>query len=252
MRRGRSVLTIATSLVLLLGACGRGDDEQRGQGITVFAAASLTDAMTEVALAFERRTGTVTVDLSFGPSSGLREQILAGAPADVFVSADTTNLQALVDAGEADEVEVFARNRLQIAVPPGNPVGVAGLADLARSELLVGLCAPQVPCGALARRVLDAAGVEAVPDTEATDARALLTMIAAGDLDAGLVYVTDVLAANGDVDGVDLPAGADLRTDYAIGALARGGGSQATADFVDFVVTGPGRAILASHGFGSP
>lgn len=237
------------AVALVAASCAGGDDGPSGP-VTVFAASSLTDAMTEIADAFERATG-VEVRLSFGPSSGLREQVLAGAPADVFASADPDNMERLVDAGAIDETTVLARNHLQIAVPAGNPAGVDGLGDFARSELFIGLCAPEVPCGAVARRALRHAGVEPAPDTEATDVRALLTQVASGDLDAGLVYVTDVRAAGAAVDGIALPADADVSTDYLIGTLGSGD-DDAADEFVDFAVSDAGRAILSSHGFGSP
>lgn len=244
-RFGWTVVAVA----LVAGSCGSSGDGGSSGSITVFAASSLTEAMTDIADAFERTAG-VEVRLSFGPSSGLREQVLAGAPADVFASADRDNMERLVDAGAVDETTVLVRNRLVIAVPAGNPAQVTDLADFARSELFVGLCALEVPCGAVARRALEGAGVDPAPDTEATDVRALLTQIASGDLDAGLVYVTDVRSADGEVDGIALAADADASTDYTIGTLV--GGEDLAVAFVDFAVSEAGRAILAEHGFESP
>jgi molybdate transport system substrate-binding protein len=180
--------------------------------------------------------------LSFAGSSSLRAQILDGAPADVFASASSTDMDAVTDRSE-----VFATNTLQVVVPADNPGDVAGLADLADPGLLVGLCAPQVPCGRLSRAALAAAGVEVAPDTEEPDVRSLLTKVAAGELDAGVVYRTDVLAAGEAVRGIDLPIGIDATAEYPIAALDPRGDA-----FVAFVLGDEGRAILAAHGFGPP
>jgi molybdate transport system substrate-binding protein len=211
--------------LLVVAACSGEEDD----AVIVFAAASLTDAFTEIA---DRYDGEVT--LSFAGSSALREQIDSGAPADVFASADAR------DAGEA-----FATNSLVIAVAPGNEAGVGGLADFARDELLLGLCAPEVPCGALARDALDLAGVEPSLDTEEPDVRALLAKVASGELDAGIVYRTDVEAA--EVDTVRVPKEHDVVASYPIAALTDAGES-----FVELVLSDEGRSILASHGFGPP
>jgi molybdate transport system substrate-binding protein len=223
------------AIVLLLAACGADDEET----LDVFAASSLTDAFAAIETAFED-SHDVDVVLNLGASSALREQILAGAPADVFAAADQSNVDAV-----AEDSEVFATNRLQIVVPSGNPGGVDGIDDLARDELLVGLCAEEVPCGALARQAVDDAGVTPVPDTEEPDVRSLLAKVAGGELDVGIVYRTDVLAAGDAVRGIDL----DVVATYPIAALDDGA---TAAAFVDFVLSDEGQAILADHGFGPP
>ena len=246
------VACLVVHLVIVAG-CGwapDGDDFDGSATVTVFAAASLSDAMTDLAAAFERETGT-TVESSFGPSSGLREQILAGAPADVFASARPADLETLLEAGEATDGRVLTTNAMQIAVPAGNPGEVDGLDDLARPELLVGLCAPEVPCGAYGREALAQVGVQPSIDTEATDARSLLTHLASGDLDAGLVYATDVLAAEGAVDGVDLPPGVDVEIDYVAGRITRSAVPDAAEAFIDFARSPEGRDIFRTHGFGA-
>jgi molybdate transport system substrate-binding protein len=224
-------------LLPLVAACSASDDG--GSPVTVFAAASLTDAFTSLAA-----EAGPEVTFNFGSSSSLREQLLAGAPADVFSPADPVQLEDLdVDA------EVFARNHLAIVVPAGNPGGVTGLADLARPELLVGLCAAEVPCGRYGREALAKAGVTAAPDTEAPDVRALLTQVVSGDLDAGLVYRTDVLAAGDEVEGIELPAEHDVVAEYPIAVLSDEPGAAA---FVELVRSEAGRRILRTHGFDVP
>lgn len=241
-------------LVTIAGGCGVGGaGSSDGEvTITVFAAASLSDVMTELASAHEREEGARAVELSFGPSSGLREQILSGAPADLFAAARPRDMEILVDAGEVERSRVFARNGLQIAVSAGNPADISGLADFADPDPFIGLCAVQVPCGSYARQILADAGVEPSVDTEAADVRALLTQIRSGDLDAGLVYVTDVLAAGEAVEGVDIPAEVDAGVDYVIGTVTRSDDPEQARSFVRFVLSDEGRDILSSHGFGTP
>lgn len=236
----------------LVGACAGDGGDQR---LTVFAAASLTDAFEVIAAEFEAEHDGVDVVLSFGASSSLREQILAGAPADVFAAAAPGPMDELVAAGLVEDPATFARNRLVLAVPAGNPGGVRSIDDLADADLLLGLCAVEVPCGALAERVLDEAGVVAEPDTEEADVRALLTKVVEGELDAGLVYVTDAAAAGGAVEVVDVPS--DLRTGYPIAVVRVEGGGDAerverARDFVDLVRGAQGRAVLDDAGFESP
>jgi molybdate transport system substrate-binding protein len=246
-------LLTATVLVLLLASassCG-GDDDPAGT-VTVFAAASLTDVFTEIAEAFEAANPGVDVELDFAGSSSLREQILAGAPADVFASADPSILDAVVTAGAAEEPTVFATNELQIAVPAGNPAGVAGLADFAEGDLLLGLCAVEVPCGELGRETLTRAGVTPSIDTDEPDVRSLLTKVEARELDAGIVYRTDVLAAGDAVDGIAIPPDQNVVATYPIATLADAADAELTGAFVAFVLSDDGRSILAARGFGPP
>lgn len=214
----------------------------------VFAAASLADVLTEVAEVVEADHPGVDVRLSFAGSSSLRTQILEGAPADVFVSADEANMAVVAAAGELAEAPVVvAANRLAIVVPAGNPGGVTGLADLGRDDLLVGVCAAGVPCGDLARAVLDEAGVVASIDTDEPDVGSLLTKVVADELDAGLVYETDVRRAGADVEGIAVAS--DLTNEYPIAVLAEAPNPTTARVFVDFVRSSEGRRILADQGF---
>jgi molybdate transport system substrate-binding protein len=218
----------------------------------VSAAASLTDAFGEIEIVFEVANPGVDVVLNLGPSSGLREQILEGAPADVFASANTSNMDQVVEAGEASDPEIFVRNLLQIAVPTGNPGDVAGLDDFARDELFIGLCAEDVPCGEFAREVLANAGVTPAIDTNEPDVRSLLTKVEEGELDAGIVYVTDVLSTEGAVEGVDIPEDQNVIADYPIATLASAPNPDGARAFVEFVLSDEGQSILAEYGFASP
>lgn len=218
--------------------------------ITVFAASSLTDAFEEAAEAFEQAHPDVTVELNVAGSSALREQILAGAPADVFAAANPSNMDQVAEAGEVDgDAEVLVHNSLEIVVAAGNPGGVEGLEDFADDSLLIGLCAIEVPCGDFGREVLADAGVTPAPDTEEPDVRSLLTKVASGDLDAGLVYATDVESAGDAVEGIAIPDDVNVVADYPIAALAGAGEPEIAAAFVDYLLSDDGQAILTSYGF---
>ncbi|MET0902026.1 MAG: molybdate ABC transporter substrate-binding protein, partial [Acidimicrobiales bacterium] len=195
-------LAVAWSVTLLLVACGDDDDDATTTAappadalegaIIVFAAASLTDAFEEVGTAFEAANPGTTIELNFAASSALREQILSGAPADVFASANTSNMDQVVEGDAAESSEPFVENELQIATSEGNSAGVTGLDDFANPDLLIGLCAEEVPCGEFGREALANAGVTPAIDTNEPDVRSLLTKLESGDLDAGIVYRTDV------------------------------------------------------------
>jgi molybdate transport system substrate-binding protein len=262
-------LVLSVSTLLVVGACGgSADDTTTTTAITeattttaaglegdllVSAAASLTDAFAGMETAFEAANPGVDVVLNLGSSSSLREQILEGAPADVFASANISNMDQVAEAGEVEgEAEVFALNELQIAVPAGNPAGVTGLDDFASEDLLIGLCAEEVPCGSFAREALEKAGVTAAIDTNEPNVRALLTKVEAGELDAGIVYVTDVLSTAGAVEGVDIPEEFNVIAEYPIAALVNAPNPDAAAAFVDFVLSDEGQAILVEFGFSSP
>ena len=248
-RRGATTAVLAT-LGLFASACSGASADTT---LTVFAAASLTDAFTALAAAYEAAHPGTAVTLNFAASSALREQILAGAPADVFASASTGDVDRLAAAGAlAGEATTFARNRMTIAVPPGNPAAVTGPADFADPDLLIGLCAEEVPCGGYARRALEAAGVVASLDSNEPDVRSLLTKIEAGELDAGIVYVTDVVSAGGAVETVPLPQAAAVEATYPIAVLAAAPHPGAAADFTAFVLSPPGLAVLAAQGFLAP
>ena len=215
------------------------------------AAASLSDAFTDMERAFEMDNPGVDVVLNLAGSSSLREQILEGAPADVFASANLAIMDQVVEAGEAGDAQIFTRNLLQIAVPSGNPAGVTGLDDFANESLMIGLCVEGVPCGDFARQALARAGVDPVVDTNEPDVRALLTKIEQGELDAGIVYVTDVLSTDA-VDGVDIPGEVNVVAKYPIAVLTNATDPEQADAFVAFVLSDRGRAILSDHGFVVP
>lgn len=243
----RAMLAIFVSVTVSCSAAGNGQTE-----LVVSAAASLADAFGELEETFEAANADIDVVLNLGGSSSLREQILEGAPVDVFASANLANMDQLVEAGEAAESVIFTRNALQIAVPPGNPAGITGLADFDREEVLIGLCAPDVPCGIFAREALASAGVSPAVDTNEPDVRSLLTKIEAGELDAGITYVTDIAATDGAVEGIEIPEDDNVVAEYQIAVLVDAANPGEATSFVDFVVSDEGQAILARYGFAAP
>lgn len=243
-----SLLVVAS---LVVASCGS-DQESAGE-VLVSAAASLTDLFTEMEESYESEHPGVDVIVNFGGSPALREQIIQGAPVDVFASADLANMEALVERNlVGGEPQVFASNQLQIAVPSGNPGGVSGVSDFGDDALLVGLCAEEVPCGRLAREVLANAGVMAAVDSNEPDVRALLTKIELGELDLGIVYVTDVMASEGSVEGIAIPDEVNVATEYPIAVLSDAPNSDLADDFVSWVTSDDGAAIVAEYGFRLP
>ncbi|MGK5442476.1 molybdate ABC transporter substrate-binding protein [Micromonospora sp. URMC 105] len=246
-------------LVAALGIAGCGDDNDDGGSggitgtVTVFAAASLTESFTTLGRQFENAHPGVRVTFNFAGSSQLATQLTQGAPADVFASASPRNMATVTDAGAAaGSPTVFARNQLVIAVPKGNPDGVTGLADLTRPGAKVALCAEQVPCGAAATRALAEAGVTLTPVTLEQDVKGALSKVTLGEVDAALVYRTDVRSAAAKVDGVEFPESARAVNDYPLVVLKDAPNPAAARAFVAHVRSDQGRAVLTDAGFQPP
>jgi molybdate transport system substrate-binding protein len=221
--------------------------------ITVFAASSLTDAFGRVGDELTGRYPGAHFIFNYGSSSTLATQIVNGAPADVFASADETNMKKVADAALVEgSALVFATNRLQIAVAPGNPKGIASLADLARRDLVVVLAAPSVPAGRYALDALGKAGVSLVPASQELDVRAVLNKVALGEADAGIVYVTDVISAAGRVAGVDIPEQHQVVARYPVATLRDSRTGRVTSLFVEFLRGPDGQRVLGSFGFTRP
>lgn len=259
-RKLSSVMAVGALLASLAGCAQAGPAATPGTGepalsgsITVFAAASLKVTFTELAGAFEAAHPGATVALNFAGSSDLVTQIVEGAPADVFASADTTNMTKLTDAELVDGTPAnFATNTLTIAVPPGNPAGIGSFADLARPEVKAVVCAPQVPCGSARVTAERAAGVTLAPVSEESSVTDVLGKVISGEADAGLVYLTDVIAATGRVEGIDFAESSEAVNTYPIAAVAAAGNAEAAAAFVDYVTGAEGQKVLRSAGFGKP
>jgi len=251
----------AVLLALTLAGCapardaGDNDGGTSGSGgtVTVFAAASLKAAFTELAAAFESANPGTKVALSFAGSSDLVTQITQGAPADVFASADVRNMDKLRDAGLVDgEPRIFASNTLTIAVPPANPAGITGFRDLARSGVRVVACASQVPCGAAARAIEQETGTSLSPVSEESSVTDVLGKITSGEADAGLVYVTDAIGAGSKVESIRFPEATSAVNRYPISAVKGARNKRAADAFVDLVLGSQGQEVLGRAGFGKP
>jgi len=244
-------LTVMSALCSSCGPSAPGLPALSGT-ITVFAASSLNAGYTAIGKEFQTSHPGTMVTFTFGGSSMLVSQIQQGAIGDVFASADQPNMQKLIDAGlTAESPIVFARNNLEIVVGKGNPKHITSLSDLGRSGLVVVLCAPAVPCGRYAAQALQKAGVSVKPASEEADVKAVLSKVALGEADAGIVYITDVKAAGTAVEGVAVPAAVNVVAEYPIVILKDSQNRPLARAFISYVLT-DGRRILARYGFTSP
>jgi molybdate transport system substrate-binding protein len=247
------VLAVLAAACESTGAAGDDDASDVSGELVVFAAASLTDAFDELSEAFVEANPEVEVVVNYAGSQTLASQIDEGAPADVFASSNTTQMDVVADAGElAGEAADFTANVLAIAVEPGNPLGIAGLEDLADPNLLLVLPAEEVPAGQYAREALDAAGVAVTPASLEQDVRAASSKVELGEADAAIVYASDILASNGRADGVAIPAEQNIPATYPVAVLADAPNPTAAEAFVAFVLSDAGQQILVSYGFTAP
>jgi molybdate transport system substrate-binding protein len=246
---------VLAAAALVLAACGGGDDSGGGSGgqspgeIKVFAAASLTAAFNELSPRYTAAEGT-KVTFNFAGSQALATQIQQGAPADVFASADIPNMGKVKDL--VGTPQNFASNLLQIVVEKGNPKGVKGLDDLANPDLKVVLAAPDVPAGRYAQQALEKADVTVKPVSQEDNVKAVVTKVALGEADAGIVYVTDVTAGGDKVEGVDIPQGLNVVATYPIATVKASKAQDKAQAFMDLVLSDQGQQVLKQYGFLPP
>jgi molybdate transport system substrate-binding protein len=274
-QRRKFVLTVVAAVVVVVAGCssssnspgspatsgtagGAGSRPPSGSApavtgtVTVLAAASLQEAFTTLGKQFEAAHPGTTVRFSFGASSDLAAQINQGAPADVFASASPKNMQQVVTGGEASSSSSFAKNVMEVAVPPKNPGHVTSVTDLAKSSVTVALCEPQVPCGAVAAQVFKNAKITVKPVTLEPDVKSTLSKVELNEVDAGMVYVTDVRAAGSKVKGVVIPNDINASTEYPIAALTKAPNPAGAQAFVKLVLSPQGQSVLTSSGFEKP
>jgi molybdate transport system substrate-binding protein len=254
MARIRTRLAAAlAAAALALAGCGGSEEPPGGSaapsGLTVFAAASLTAAFTELGQQFTTANGT-RVTFNFAGSQALATQIRQGAPADVFASADLANMAKVEDL--TGTPRNFASNLLEIVVEKGNPRGVETLGDLAWSDLKVVLAAEEVPAGKYAEQVLDQARVPVQPVSQEDNVKAVVTKVSLGEADAGLVYVTDVTAGGDKVEGVDIPQDQNVLATYPIATVKASQAPDQAQAFMDLVLSDEGQQVLERHGFLPP
>jgi len=220
--------------------------------ITVFAAASLSETFTALGHQFQAEHPGTRVTFSFGASSALAQQIIAGAPADVFASASTKNMTQVTAAGDAQDPRTFARNTAEIAVAPADASTVSNVTDLGKPGVKVALCQPQVPCGVLAQQVLAKSQVTVKPVTQGLDVKTTLAYVTSGEVDAAIVYVTDVKAAGAKVKGVQIPPSDNASTAYPLASVTASRNRALATAFEDFVLSPTGQGALGKAGFQSP
>lgn len=248
MERCRSAVG-ALILAMLLPLTGCGAEDQT-RTLTVLAAASLTDVFEDLAADFESAHDDARVTLSFGSSTDLAEQVADGAPGDVLATADETSMQLAEDAGVTGEVSAFATNVLTIVTPPDNPADIDSLDDLEGSTWV--RCTDEAPCGRVAAAVLEDNDVTAEPASLEEDVRATLDKVVSGEADAGLVYASDAVAAGDDVLAVAVPGAESEPTSYFMTVLEQSADADLAQQWVDFVTSDQGLAVLERAGFGAP
>jgi molybdate transport system substrate-binding protein len=271
-RRTLTVGACAAAAVILFAGCGSSSKTSTGTSstsaagssglassapaisgtVTVFAAASLKGTFSTLAKQFEAAHPGVKVKLNFGASSALALQINQGAPADVFASASVKNMTQVTSAGGASTSTKFVKNAMEIAVPPSNPANITTLSDLAKSGVKVALCQIQVPCGATAAKVFNNAKLTVKPVTLEADVKSTLSKVELNEVDAGVVYVTDVMAAGSKVKGIEIPADVNASTEYPIATLTKAPNSAGAQAFTAYVLSPQGQSVLTAAGFGKP
>jgi len=267
MRQSVLTLTVVAAAGLLLAGCGSssipaassskpsapGSSSASVSGtVNMFAAASLKEAFTKLGQQFEAAHPGAKIVFNFGPSSGLATQINQGAPADVFASASMKNMDQVVTTGAANTPTNFASNVLEIAVPAKNPANVTQLSDLAKSGVKVALCQSAVPCGTTAAKVFTKAKLNVVSVTQEVDVKAVLTKVILGEVDAGVVYVTDVRSTGTKVKGIVIPADVNASTEYPIATLTSAPNKATAKAFTDYILSTDGAAVLTAAGFAKP
>ncbi|MFJ4521435.1 molybdate ABC transporter substrate-binding protein [Streptomyces sp. NPDC088810] len=266
VRRTRRTWQLAgagAAALMALGACSSSSDSPGTSGtsassklsgtVTVFAAASLKESFTTLGKKFEQDHPGTEVSFNFGGSDSLAASITGGAPADVFAAASPKTMALVTDKKDtAGTPAAFARNQLEIATVPGNPHKVSSLKDLTESGLKVVLCDRTVPCGAAARKALDAAKLKLTPVSYEQDVKGALTKVELKEADAAVVYKTDVKAAGDKVEGVEFPESAHAVNDYPIALLKNAPNAETAKAFIALVRSAEGQRVLSEAGFLKP
>jgi molybdate transport system substrate-binding protein len=254
MRAVVAVGAVGAIAALALVGCSSSSNKS-GSGIkgtiNVLAASSLMGTFTTLGTQFEKKYPGTTVKFDFDASSALATQITQGDKADVFASAATANMDQVTQAGDASNPTNFAKNTMEIAVPPTNPANITSVADLAKPGVKVAVCEPAVPCGVVAAQVFTNAKVTVNPTASEPDVKTTIGVVESGEVDAGMVYVTDVKAAGSQVKGVPIPDAQNATTLYPIVALKNAPNSATAKAFVAYVLSSAGQSVLSAAGFAS-
>ncbi len=272
LRRRNSAILLAAVAGLALAGCSSGAADDAGTSsapaatvaptseapttpaapaltgdLVVFAAASLQDTFTAIGDDVMTANPGLKITFNFGSSGTLSQQLVSGAPADVFASANT---KTMTDTAEVvNDSKLFTHNSLVIVVPKGNPAGVTGLKDFTNADLKIALCDPSAPCGSAAETVFKNANLTAAPDTLGADVKATLALVTGGEVDAALVYKTDAIAAGDAVATITFPEATSVINDYPIATTKETKNPDAAQAFVDFVLSPDGQKVLTDAGF---
>ena len=252
MKRLLAIAAAAATLAACSSSAKAGDNGKVSGSIAVDAASSLTEAFTTLGKQFEAAHPGTELTFNFGASGTLATQINQAAPADVFASAAPANMDQVVSAGDASNPQNFAQNTMEVATPPNNPGKVTSVNDLAKKSVKVALCEPQVPCGVVAAEVFKNVGITVKPVTLQPDVKSVLTQVETGNVDAGMVYVTDVMAAGSKVKGVTIPASDNASTEYPIATIKSSKHTSEAQAFMNYVLSPAGQQVLTAAGFEKP
>jgi molybdate transport system substrate-binding protein len=248
------IAALLTALVLV-AACGSSTSTSSSNGqvkgtVVVFAAASLNGAFDTLGNQFRQQHPDVTMKFNYNGSSSLATSIKQGARADLFASANTQNMTTVTSDNLASgSPKVFAKNQLEIMVANGNPMKITTVKDLQNPAVKVAVCAPEVPCGSYSKDVFSRAGVTVNPVSQETSVSGVVTKVSLGEADAGIVYVTDVKAADGKVSGVPIPADQNVIAEYPMVKLKDAPNPSAATAFMSYVDGPAGQKVLTSYGF---
>ncbi|MDO5700619.1 MAG: molybdate ABC transporter substrate-binding protein [Bowdeniella nasicola] len=260
----RAMLALMGASALLLGACSSPSDapsstpsndsdtqdsSEVSGTVTVFAAASLHKAFTDIAEELMSEYPDLEVTFSFEGSSTLVDQMAEGAPADVFAAADEKNMNRASEENLVGDAQEFATNVLTLITPSGNPAGITGLDDSLDGARLV-VCAPGVPCGNATAELTEKLGVTLTPVSEEQKVTDVRGKVEAGEADAGLVYTTDAKSAGDAVEIIEVPGADQVVNHYPIALTVRGADNPGAQAFIDAVLSASGQEILAGYGFG--
>lgn len=249
----RRSLVSALVLVILFSACASSSESQEQTTLNIYAASSLATPFAYAGLAYDKAHPGVKVQFNLGASSDLARFVQEGAPADVFASADVTNM-AKVESNDLLDSQsmIFATNYLEIIVEKGNPLNISSLQDLENPDLVFVTTSPDVPIGKYTAEVLKKAGVSITPDSFESNVKGIMLKVASGEADAGIVYHSEVIASDGQVEGVEIPAELNIVAKYPIGIIKNSANKKQAQGFVDFLLSTAGQAFLTQYGFGLP
>ena len=250
---GRRVLIVALAPLIFLAACSSSSESQQQTTLNVYAASSLAMPFTYAGLAYEKQHPDVKVQFNLGASSDLARFIQEGAPADVFASADITNMNKVESQDLLDSQSfIFATTYLEIIVEKGNPLNISSLQDLTDPDLIFVTTNPEVPIGKYTTEVLEKAGIAIAPDSLESNVKGIMLKVASGEADAGIVYHSEVIASDGQVQGVKIPTEFNVVAEFPIGIIKNSANKKEAQRFIDYLLSPEGQSLLTQYGFQTP